>query len=197
MFNLFRSAQLIKDAPPRYDSVGAYPNNPYDSFGAATAAALLRQAMTGAMPLAPTGAPAPMAGCGTGRTAQALDALRGDDIYYGVDTGATNVNAGATATITVSPQVRHIPRRLVLSANVANNFVINDIRVGVNPVFATTGAISAAIFIQDSSAPDFRATVCDVGQDFSVQVTNITGAAQRFTATVLGRYLPYCDPCRN
>lgn len=180
-----------------FDSVGGYSDSPYDTFGAATA--LYRQALAQQTMMAP-GRALSQVGPATpspGNAAAILDAMRGDDVYYGVDSGAVAIPVGATATITVAPQVRHIPRRLVLTSNVASNFLINDIRVGVNPVLATTGSISAAIFIQDSTAPDFRATVCDVGQDFSVQVTNISGAPNRFTTTVLGRYLPYCDPCRN
>ena len=120
-----------------------------------------------------------------------VELARGDDVMYGLDSGAANVAAGATATITVTPQKRHIPQRITLSGNVANNFVITDIRSGVEPILITVGAISAAVFIQDSTVPPFRSVVMEVGMDFSITVTNVTGAAQRFTCTVLGKYLPW------
>lgn len=120
-----------------------------------------------------------------------VEIARGDDVMYGLDSGAANIAAGATATVTVTPQKRHIPTRITLSATVANNFVINDIRTGVEPILITVGAISAAIFIQDSTVPPFRSVVCEVGMDFSLTVTNVTGANQRFTCTVVGKYLPW------
>ena len=124
-------------------------------------------------------------------SAAKVELARGDDVMYGVDSGAVNIAAAATATLTVTPQKRHIPQRIVLSANVANNFVVTDLRSGVEPILATVGAISAAVFIQDATTPPFRSVVMEVGMDFSITVTNVTGAAQRFTCTVLGKYLPW------
>jgi hypothetical protein len=121
-----------------------------------------------------------------GRAAQ-IEAYRGDDVIYGLD--FDSVGAGATEAISSSPQKRNVPQRIVVSQTVANNFVLSDIRVGVEPVLATTSALSMAIFVQDSTAPNFRAVVCEVGMDFTVEVTNVTGAAARFTATVVGAYI--------
>lgn len=120
-----------------------------------------------------------------GRAAQ-IEAYRGDDVIYGLD---GTIAAGATAGISSSPQKRNVPQRIVVSQTVANNFVLSDIRVGVEPVLATTQNLSMAIFVQDSTAPNFRAVVCEVGMDFTVEVTNVTGAAARFTATVVGAYI--------
>jgi hypothetical protein len=119
-----------------------------------------------------------------------IELARGDDIYFGVDSGAVAIAAAASATITVSPQKRNIPQKMFLTAAVATAFLINDIRVGVEPVLATNAAISAAIFIQDSTAAVFRAVICEVGMDFSITVTNISAAGARFTATVCGTWLP-------
>lgn len=121
--------------------------------------------------------------------AAAMEAYRGDDVIYGIDSGAAGVAAGTTASLSTSPQKRHVPQKIVVSQTVANNFVLSDIRVGVEPVLATTSNLSMAIFVQDSTAPSFRAVPCEVGMDFTVEVTNITGAAARFTATVVGAYL--------
>lgn len=123
-----------------------------------------------------------------GRAAQ-IEAYRGDDVIYGLDSGAAGIAAGVTAAISSSPQKRNVPQRIVVSQTVANNFVLSDIRVGVEPVLATTSALSMAIFVQDSTAPNFRAVVCEVGMDFTVEVTNVTGANARFTATVVGAYI--------
>ena len=125
-----------------------------------------------------------------GRAAQ-IESYRGDDVIYGLDSGAAGVPAGAGSTVTLStsPQKRNIPTRLVVSQTVANNFVLSDIRVGVEPVLATTQALSMAIFVQDSTAPNFRAVVAEVGMDVSVTVTNISGAGARFTSTIVGAYI--------
>lgn len=115
---------------------------------------------------------------------------RGDDVIYGLDTGSTNVAAAATVSVSTTPQKRHIPKKISLTSTVAGNFILSDIRVGVEPVLATTGNISLAIFIQDSTSPPFRAVLCEVGMDFTVVVTNVNAAGQRFTATVIGTYVP-------
>lgn len=122
--------------------------------------------------------------------ANPVELARGDDVYYGLDSGSAGVGAGTSASLSTTPQKRHIPKRLTVSSTVANNFVISDIRVGVEPVLATTSNMSMAIFIQDATTPSFRAVVCEIGMDFTVVVTNITSAAARFTAAVAGTYLP-------
>lgn len=124
-----------------------------------------------------------------GRAAQ-IESYRGDDVIYGLDSGGTNlIGAGNSQTLSTSPQKRNIPTRLVVSQTVANNFVLSDIRVGVEPVLATTQSLSMAIFVQDSTAPNFRAVVAEVGMDVSVTVTNISGAGARFTSTIVGAYI--------
>jgi hypothetical protein len=108
-------------------------------------------------------------------------------VVYGFDSGAVAVAAAATAVITVAPQRRHIPERLVVGAAVAANFVIADIRIGVDPVLATTGLISAASFLPDSTVNAFKSVVCEVGTDVTVSVTNISAAGARFIGNIHGR----------
>lgn len=119
-----------------------------------------------------------------------MEVARGDDVYYGLDSGAAGVAAATTASLSTTPQKRHIPKRMTVSAAVAGNFVISDIRVGVEPVLATTSNMSMAVFIQDATMPSFRAVVCEIGMDFTITVTNVTAVVQRFTAAVGGTYLP-------
>lgn len=121
--------------------------------------------------------------------AQLAEMARGADVIYGFDSGSTIAN-NATATLTVAPQKRHIPKRIALSSTLGTGFAMSDFRVGVEPILGTVGNINMAVFIQDSTAPNFRAVVCEVGMDVSITVTNISGGALRFTATVVGAYLP-------
>lgn len=181
--------------PFLFDSDSDYMFGEDDSYGGQLNLkrfAALNKALTKGMP----GKPAvgqnlpPGIRAALGRAAQ-IESYRGDDVIYGLDSGAPGVpsGAGSTVTLSTSPQKRNVPTRLVVSQTVANSFVLSDIRVGVEPVLATTQALSMAIFVQDSTAPNFRAVVAEVGMDVSVTVTNITGATVRFTATIVGAYL--------
>lgn len=179
--------------PFLFDSDSDYMFGEDDSYGGQLNLrrfAALNKALTKGMPGAPGGKAAmaaipPGVRAALGRAAQ-IEAYRGDDVIYGLD---ATVPANTTQAISSSPQKRNVPQRIAVSQTVANNFVLSDIRVGVEPVLATTQNISMAIFIQDSTAPNFRAVVCEVGMDFTIEVTNVTGAAARFTATVVGAYI--------
>ncbi len=110
---------------------------------------------------------------------------------FGVDSGGVALIAGAaSATILVRPQKQLIPERLVMSETMAANFLITDIDAGVESLLATTGPISAALFVQDSTVLALKSIVMTVGMDFSVGVTNITAAPLRFTTTVVGKPVP-------
>lgn len=121
---------------------------------------------------------------------RALEAARGDDVIFGLDSGSAGIASNVTAALSASPQKRNLPVRITVTQNIANNFVCSDIRVGVEPILATTSNISLAVFQQDSTAPNFRAVVNEVGMDFTMELTNVTGATARFVATVVGVYVP-------
>jgi hypothetical protein len=183
--------------PFLFDSDSDYMFGEEDSYGGQLNLkrfAALNKALTKGMPGAPGGKAAmaaipPGVRAALGRAAQ-IEAYRGDDVIYGLDSGGVNlIIANETRSLSTSPQKRNVPTRLVVSQTVANNFVLSDIRVGVEPVLATTQSLSMSIFVQDSTAPNFRAVVAEVGMDVSVTVTNITGAPARFTSTIVGAYL--------
>ena len=104
----------------------------------------------------------------------------GNYMYGLIETG---IAAGASGTPTANPQKRNQPRRLFLSETTADTFIINGISVGVENLLATSGPIAAAIFIPNSLVGDFRRVVCEVSQDVTVQVANISGAQATFAAT--------------
>lgn len=105
----------------------------------------------------------------------------GSYLYGFIQTG---IAAGASANISAAPQKRNIPRRLFLSETVADNFVVDNIVVGVEPVLATAGAIAASAFVPNSLVPDFVQRRCEVSMQVTVSVTNISGAAATFAATM-------------
>ena len=119
-------------------------------------------------------------------TAAEAERLASLTVRYGVDSGQIGVAGGATAVISVTPQKPHRPERLVLSEAVSNVFVIADIRAGVDPVLATTGAISAAEFVPNSNSPPFNAVDMPVGKTFSVAATNTWFSPARFICNVIG-----------
>lgn len=122
---------------------------------------------------------------------RAIEQARGNDLMFGLDSGSAGIAAATTANLSTSPQKRNIPKRLIVSDTVASTFVLSGAFVGVEPILATTSNISMAAFVQNSNIPAFRAVVNEVGMDFSLTVTNISGANQRFVATVVGTYVPY------
>ena len=181
-------------------STGVFTRTGAGYFGAAHPGALAHQGC--APPPCPTrGVPAqwpnmaPLSAAGRADAAQCVVCnaqIHADSLVtiYGVDSGAVLIPAATTATVTVTPQKRHIPEKLVMSEAIASSFLITGIFAGVEPVLATTGAISAAIFVQDSTSASFKSVIMDVGMDFSVGVTNIAGAPARFTTTVVGKPVP-------
>lgn len=106
--------------------------------------------------------------------------------YWGIDSGATPIGAGASATITVQPQKACVPITMSLSQAIADAFAIGAITVGVDPIYTTSGLSSAAIFVQNTTAPTFKRIFLQVGKNFSVTVTNVSGAGARFIATGIG-----------
>jgi hypothetical protein len=108
-----------------------------------------------------------------------------DSAFFGVDSGSVAIGAGLSATISVQPQEKCVPLTMSLAEPTAEAFLIGAISVGVMPIFITTGNISAAVFVQNSTAPMFKRYMLNVGKLFSVTVTNISGAGARFAATVI------------
>lgn len=108
---------------------------------------------------------------------------------FGIDSGgAALIPAAGTATVTVSPQVVCVPERLVMTDAMANTFGINGIFSGIQPILATTGLMSAAMFVQDSTMVAFKSVTVTPGMDFTVQVTNVgLGAAARFLSGVAAK----------
>lgn len=109
------------------------------------------------------------------------------DHFYGLISALIPAAGAAGSTgvlITTQPQVRNQPRRLFLTETVADNFLINDIKVGQISLLATPGAISASVFVPNAICPDFRRQICEVSQFVTVEVSNVSGAAATFASTM-------------
>ena len=103
---------------------------------------------------------------------------------FGVDSGATLIATTASATINVQPQQRCVPTTMTLTEIIAETFIAANLNVGVKPLLITTGNISLAQFVQNSTSPTFTRIMLTPGVLFSILVTNISGASARFIANV-------------
>ena len=97
------------------------------------------------------------------------------------------VAAAASATITARPQsIAFKPQRIVVPATIAPDFTIDSISVGVKPQAVQTGSVSAETFVADAVDCDMNMDTVQTSMDFVLAVTNISGAARTFRATVYG-----------
>lgn len=98
------------------------------------------------------------------------------------------IAAAASQTITARPQsIAFKPQRVVVPASIAPDFTIDTINVGVKPQAVQTGSVSAETFVADAVDCDMDMDTVQTSQDFILGVTNISGAARTFRATVYGR----------
>lgn len=117
--------------------------------------------------------------------AEAFELARGNEALFGMDSGAALLAPGTGGTVFTGPQKPCIPTRLVLSDNMANNFTMSNLSVGVEPILLTNGTnINLACFTPQSTASPFRSVLCHVGNTISAAITNFGGANARFIATI-------------
>jgi hypothetical protein len=96
------------------------------------------------------------------------------------------VPANTTVEITARPQVLFRGTRLLVGGSIAQSFVIDDIKVGRNSQFVATGAQPAEAFKDTATGDNVALDTCKPGVDLTLIVTNITGAAQDFRASLFG-----------
>lgn len=113
------------------------------------------------------------------------EATRARDYPIGFDSVAT-VAATAASTLSATPQVVFKPQRLIIPAAIADNFVITDLKVGKNSQLAATGNIPAATFVAGAFDVKLNLDTCQIAMGISLSVTNISGAAVRFLACMIG-----------
>lgn len=95
---------------------------------------------------------------------------------------------GASFDITGRSQaIAFKPQKVVVPASIAPDFTIDQILVGVKPQAVQTGSASAETFVADAFDVEMDMDTLQTSQDFVISVTNISGAARTFRATVYGR----------
>lgn len=91
----------------------------------------------------------------------------------------------ATANVTTRPQVLFRAERLVIDQN-ANSWLINDLRVGKNSQFVATGSQPGAAYAATAFGVRLKCDTAQISQDITLNVTNNSGGALRFVASLFG-----------
>jgi hypothetical protein len=99
---------------------------------------------------------------------------------------AAAVAAGASVDIIAQPQVVFRGERLIVPSDIAGGFVIDDIKVGKNSQFASSGAVPARTFDEQGVGVRLRLDTAQISQQIVLSVTNIGGAPAIFRATLIG-----------
>lgn len=115
---------------------------------------------------------------------QAPTAVR--NLTLGVDSGTTALAAGASATIVVQPVEPFRCTAFMVDPTIAPSFLITSILVGRKSQLVGTAAISAATFSALNPLARVSWDTAQTSQPISIAVTNNTGGALRFLATLFG-----------
>jgi len=107
------------------------------------------------------------------------------EFAMGLDSVVT-VAAGATVIITNRPQVLFRVDQLIISTAIAGSFVVNDFKVGKDSQFAASGALPADMFTPNSFRVTLKCDTAQISNDVAINITNISNAALRFMAGVVG-----------
>jgi hypothetical protein len=105
--------------------------------------------------------------------------------------GAVSVPASATHTVSARPQRDKFQvQRFTWASTTSQYFLINQLTVGVDNMFAQAGQVPAEIFSQVGVGVSLRGFIAKPGIDVTLQVTNIdTVNAHPIYAAIMGAVL--------
>lgn len=103
-----------------------------------------------------------------------------------LDTGAVLVAAGATAVITVQPNVTTRPEKFSVAPESAPHFTIDSISIGRKLQLGSGGSIAASLY--DARNPDngVQWDTADRREPIEFRVTNQSAAPARFMGLLIG-----------
>lgn len=102
---------------------------------------------------------------------------------YPLGLGTTPVGIGATAVITVNPQ---LPFKLVRLSTPATGFMIENIQIGTVSQFVAAGGVPSEVFAPDANDVDLKGDTAVPGVAIQITVTNNNVAAADFNGAFLG-----------
>lgn len=107
--------------------------------------------------------------------------------YIPMNSNGTLAPGSGSTPISTQPQALAFrPDRIVVPASIAPDFTIDSIFCGIKPQFVATGSIAAETFTQDARDVDLHMDTVNTSQNFTLNVTNQSGATRQFRATVFG-----------
>lgn len=121
-----------------------------------------------------------------GTVVRSQSAIASRRLTIGVDSGATPIAAGATATIVVQPVEPFRAELFAVDPTIAPSFLITSILVGRKSQLVGTGAVNAATFSAVNPLAAVTWDTAQTSQPISIAVLNNTGGALRFMATLFG-----------
>jgi hypothetical protein len=100
---------------------------------------------------------------------------------------ALGVAAGAQQIVTTQPQTWFKPMRLVFPDSIAPFFTLNNIIIGNKSQFPSPVAVPGETFIPSAEAVVMELDTVNPALNLTLVVTNISGVAQNFRATFVGK----------
>ncbi len=97
------------------------------------------------------------------------------------------VGAGLQAIVTTQPQTWFKPMRLVVPGSIAPFFTIDNIVIGNKSQFPSPIPIPAETFIPEAQAVVMELDTVNPALNLTLIATNISGVAQNFRATFVGK----------
>ena len=97
------------------------------------------------------------------------------------------VAAGTQAIITTQPQTGFKPMRLVVPGSIAPFFTIDNLIIGNKSQFPSPVPLPAETFIPEAQAVVMELDTVNPALNLTVVATNISGVAQNFRATFVGK----------
>jgi hypothetical protein len=97
------------------------------------------------------------------------------------------VAAGVQAIITTQPQTWFKPMRLVVPGSIAPFFTIDNLIIGNKSQFPSPVPLPAETFIPEAQAVVMELDTVNPALNLTVVCTNISGIAQNFRATFVGK----------
>jgi hypothetical protein len=105
---------------------------------------------------------------------------------YVLGLGSTSITGNASANINVQPQVVFQPQRILIPSNIAQDFLLTDIKVGKNSQLASTGAVPAVAFTESAFGVRLKMDTAQISMYVTISVTNQNAQARVFQGCLIG-----------
>jgi hypothetical protein len=98
----------------------------------------------------------------------------------------TAMTAGLSLNVAATTQVLFRGRRLVIPSDIAASILVNDLRIGKNSQFPSTGPVPGRVFSEAAVGVDLSLDTAQISQSIVLNVTNTSVGAITFNAALLG-----------